>query len=80
MVPISETPLAMAVEAENWPIFKILFEKRAVFHTTRLIGDLLGRSECSWGLQRRAVKNLLRAGASATTMAYGNTPRGHTTL
>ena len=78
--PIVETPLAMAIEAENWPVFKILFERRAVFHTTRPLGDLLTKSAWSRGLQPRAVKLLLEAGASATTMAYGSTPRGHTAL
>ena len=81
--PIVETPLAMAVEAENWPIFNFLFERRAVFHTTRPLDDLLSKSACSWGLQPRAVKILLEAGASATTtasLAYGYEPRGHRAL
>ena len=70
----------MAVEAENWPIFNFLFERRAVFHTTRPLDDLLSESASSGGLQPRAVKVLLEAGASATTMAYGTTPRGHIAL
>ena len=78
--PIIETPLAMAVNAENWSIFNGLFERRAVFHTTRPLNDLLTKSACSWTLQPRAVKILLEAGASATTMDYRTTPRGHTAL
>ena len=77
--PIVETPLAMAVEAEEWAIFNFLFERRAVFHTTRPLDDLLSKSACSRGLQPRAVKILLEAGASATTMIYGK-PRGNGAL
>ena len=78
--PIVETPLAMAVEAENWLIFNVLFERGAVFHTTRPLDDLLRKSAWSWALQPKAVKILLEAGASATTMDYGISPRGHTAL
>lgn len=78
--PIVETPLAMAIGAENWPIFNFLFERRAVFHTTRPLGYLLTNSVCYWGLQPRAVKILLEAGASATITDYGTTPLGHTAL
>lgn len=81
--PIVETPLAMAVEVENRPIFNFLFERQAVFHTTRPLDDLLSKSACSLGLQPRAVKILLEAGASATTtasLAYGYVPRGHRAL
>ena len=77
--PIVETPLAMAVEAENWPIFNVLLQRRAVFHTTRPLDDLLRKSAWRWALQPKAVKILLEAGASATTLYYG-TPRGHTAL
>ncbi len=78
--PIVETPLAMAIGAENWPIFNVLFERRAVFHTTRPLGDLLRKSAWCWALQPKAVKILLEAGASATTMDYDISPRGHTAL
>ena len=74
-----ETPLAMAIKAKNWPIFNFLFERRAVFHTTRPLEDLLSTTAWSGKLQPRAVKVLLEAGASATSMTY-NTPLGHTTL
>ena len=77
---IVETPLAMAVEAENWPIFNLLSERRAVFHTTRPLDRLLTKSAWFWALQPKAVKVLLEAGASATAMDYGSTPSGHTAL
>ena len=80
--PIVETPLAMAIEAENWLIFTILLERRAVFHTTRPLDNLLQKSAYICALQPRAVKLLLEAGASATTIdsMYGSTPRGHEAL
>ena len=77
--PEVETPLAMAIEAENWSMFNVLFERRAVFHTTRPLDDLLGKSAWYWALQPKAVKLLLEAGASATTVKYGS-PRGHEAL
>ena len=80
--PIVETPLAMAIEAESWPIFTILLERRAVFHTTRPLDNLLGKSAYGCALQPRAVKLLLEAGASVTTIdsMYGSSPSGHEAL
>ena len=80
--PIVETPLAMAIEAENWPIFTILLERRAVFHTTRPHDTLLRKSAYVCALQPRAVKLLLEAGASVTTIdsMYGSSPSGHEAL
>ena len=74
-----ETPLAMAIEAENWSMFNALSERRAVFHTTRPLNDLLSKSAWCWALQPKAVKLLLEAGASATTVENGE-PRGHSAL
>ena len=80
--PIVESPLAMAIEAENWPIFTILLERRAVFHTTQPLDNLLRKSAYVCALQPRVVKLLLEAGASATTVdsMYSSSPRGHVAL
>lgn len=74
---IAETPLAIALQAENWSSFHLLLAKGATLRTTRSLDDLLWKSAYVWALQPKAVGILLNLGASATAKRDGTTPMGH---
>ncbi|KAG8525700.1 uncharacterized protein KY384_000460 [Bacidia gigantensis] len=77
-----ETPLAMTLRCENWLIFHLLLARKAVFHTTRPLFDMLRRSAWVWAMQPKAVRLLLDFGADPTDSsdAFSQTPLGHTAL
>ena len=65
------SPLAIALRAENWPVFHLLLAKGAVLRTSHSPDDLLAKSAWHWTLQPQAVELLLASGASAKAKAYG---------
>ena len=77
---IVETPLAMAIDAENWSAFHLLLRKGAKLRTTRPPDDLLWKSAYHWALQPLAVEFLLEMGASVTAIRLYSAPMGHTAL
>ena len=67
----TDSPLAIALQAENWPVFHLLLAKGAVLRTSQSPDDLLAKSAWHWTLQPKAVELLLAFGASAKAKAYG---------
>ena len=67
-----DSPLAIALEAENWPVFHLLLAKGAVLRTSQQLDELLAESACRRTLQPKAVELLLAFGASAKAKAYGS--------
>ena len=74
---VKETPLAIALKAENWTVFHLLLGKGAILRTTRPLDDLLWKSAWCWALQPKAVRLLIDIGVSVTTKIYGTIPLGH---
>ena len=66
-----DSPLAIALQAENWPVFHLLLAKGAVLQTSQSPDDLLANSAWHWPLQPKVVELLLTFGASAKAKAYG---------
>ena len=50
-----ESPLGIALKAENWQIFHLLLAKGAVLRTSKSPDDLLAKSAWHWTLQPKAV-------------------------
>jgi len=75
-----ETPLAIALAAENWPVFHLLLAKGAILRTGQSLDDILRKSAWYWALQPKAVNMLLKHGANPTIKMYGHSPLGHEAL
>ena len=76
-----QSPLAIALEAENWPVFHLLLAKGAILRTSRSLDDLLEKSAGYSTLQPRAVEMLLALGASANAKtAFIDMRMGHMAL
>ncbi len=74
-----DSPLALALEAKNWPVFHLLLAKGAILRTSRSPDDFLEKSAGYLTFQPKAVELLLALGANAKT-GFFDEPVGHVAL